>query len=281
MPPKPLDRLDATGLIRRVDEQLIPLLRALEAEDWQLVAVGSWAVRDVVAHLLDGALRRLALDRDGHQPPPPGRDLSDYGEMLEFLNELNASWVEAAQRLSPEVMIDLLEQVCPQVADYLDSLDPEGEAAFRVSWAGEDASRVWMDVAREFTERWHHQQQIRDAVGAAALDQECYLRPLLETFMRALPRSYASIGAPAGATIMVSISDLDGLSWVLERQPDIWKLGRADTDKEADVRIDLPAEVAWKLFTKAITSSEARSRAQVMGDKGLAQPFFSTLAIMA
>jgi len=277
--------IDATGLLREVDEQLIPLLRGLRPEDWQRPAVGHWTVRDVVAHLLDGSLRRLSMDRDGHRPPVPQRDLSDHEELVGYLNDLNATWVEASRRLSPEVLVDLLAHVCPQVADYFDKLDPRGAAAFPVSWAGESASFVWMDVAREFTEKWHHQQQIREAVGAAGLDQERYLRPLLETFMRAVPRSYAATEAPSGTRLAIRIPDLAGASWTLVRSGDDWELfagpGDSGRDIDADTTIEIPADTAWRLFTKGVTGEVARARAEVTGDSKWAIPFFATLAIMA
>ena len=45
--------------------------------------------------------------------------------------------------------------------------------------------------------------------------------------------------------------------------------------------IELAAESAWRLFTKAITGSEARDVAHVTGREQWAEPFFTTLAIMA
>ena len=45
------------------------------------------------------------------------------------------------------------------------TLPSHGRAIFSVAWAGESESENWFDVARDYTERWHHQQQIRDAVG--------------------------------------------------------------------------------------------------------------------
>jgi uncharacterized protein (TIGR03083 family) len=281
MPRQSLPPLAVAPLVREVDEALIPLLRGLDPADWQRQAVGIWTVRDVAAHLLDGALRRLSLDRDGHQPPSPDRDLSDYGELVGYLNELNASWIRASQRLSPGVITDLLENVCPQMADHFDSLDGEGEAAFPVSWAGEAASRVWMDIAREFTERWHHQQQIREAVGAPLLDQERFVRPLLETFVRALPKSFARLDVPAGTCIEIRVSDMNDIAWLLQRQATGWQLGPVDPDLEPDVSIHIPAATAWRLFTKGISAAEARSSTKVLGDENLAEPFFTTLAIMA
>jgi len=278
---QPLPPINAALLVREVDEALIPMLRSLQPADWNRPAVGDWVVRDVAAHLLDGAVRRLSLDRDQHRLPPPDRDLSDYSQLVGFLNDLNASWIEAAARMSPEVITDLLEHVCPQAADHFEGLDPEGEAAFPVSWAGEASSKVWMDVAREYTERWHHQQQIRQATGVPGLDEEHYVRPLLETLIRALPRAYESLNAPSGTHIEIRISDMDALEWSLQRQSDTWQLGVQDPDLEADAWIQIPAAIAWRIFTKGISGSEARSSATVTGEGRLTDPFFTTLAIMA
>jgi len=33
-----------------------------------------------------------------------------------------------------------------------------------VDWAEEMESKNWMAIAREYTEKWLHQQQIRDAI---------------------------------------------------------------------------------------------------------------------
>ena len=33
-----------------------------------------------------------------------------------------------------------------------------------VNWAGPEPAPIWLDPAREYTERWVHQQHIRDAV---------------------------------------------------------------------------------------------------------------------
>jgi uncharacterized protein (TIGR03083 family) len=278
---EPLPPVSAAHLLREVDEALIPLLRSLEADDWDKPAVGSWAVRDVAAHLLDGALRRLSLDRDRHRPPPTDHDLADYQGLVGFLNELNATWVAAAGRLSPQVITDLLAHIDPQVADYLESLDPNDTAAFPVSWAGEDESRVWMDVAREFTERWHHQQQIRETVGVPSLDERRYIEPLLETFARALPRAYDSLQASDGSTILIEITDFDGLAWVLYRADGSWQLGQPTSELEADASIRLPSDIAWRLFIKAISGEAAMDYAELAGEARLTGPFFEALAVMA
>ncbi|HEX3202686.1 MAG TPA: hypothetical protein VHW42_12245 [Actinomycetes bacterium] len=39
-----------------------------------------------------------------------------------------------------------------------------------VSWVGPDPAPNWLDVAREYSERWTHQQQIRDAAEIPGRD---------------------------------------------------------------------------------------------------------------
>jgi hypothetical protein len=52
-------------LLRKVDAKLIDLLNALIPSEWELQTVApQWKVRDVAAHLLDTALRKLSLVRD-------------------------------------------------------------------------------------------------------------------------------------------------------------------------------------------------------------------------
>jgi hypothetical protein len=52
-------------LLSRVDEKLVDLLGSLEASEWDLQTIAPlWKVRDVAAHLLDTALRKLSIVRD-------------------------------------------------------------------------------------------------------------------------------------------------------------------------------------------------------------------------
>ena len=66
---------------------------------------------------------------------------------------------------------------------------------------------MWFDIAREYTERWHHQRQIALAVGRPTpIDARRLYHPVLETFLRALPFTYRGVDAPDGTTVLVSIT---------------------------------------------------------------------------
>lgn len=169
---KPVQPILLAHLFPGLHAELIALLRGLAPDDWSRpTAAGSWTVKDVTAHLLDVQLRQLSCKRDGAMPPPPDPPIAGYADLVAFLNRLNAEWVTAARRLSPRVLTDLLELAGGQMAESQAGLDPFAPALFAVAWAGEEESLTWFDMAREHTELWHHQQQIRDAVGAPPLSR--------------------------------------------------------------------------------------------------------------
>src|SRR6476620_3907090 len=98
------------------------LLRSLEPAMWDRPTVaGHWRVRDIVAHLLDVDLRRLAICRDGHQVAPDKPIASDR-DLVRFINQLNAGGVAYGARLSGRLLIDLLAVTGGWVADYFSAL---------------------------------------------------------------------------------------------------------------------------------------------------------------
>ena len=86
-------------------------------------------------------------------------------QLVALINHLNAEGVRAYSQLSPDKLISWMESASRDSAKYHRLIDPFARAMFPVSWAGEEESANWFDTAREFTERWHHQQQIRVAVN--------------------------------------------------------------------------------------------------------------------
>src|SRR5207247_2871376 len=93
-----------------------------------------------------------------------------------FIDSLNAQWVTVARRFSSRILTDLFEKTSRDLADWFEALPFDAPALFGVSWAGEQFSEGWFDVGREFTELWHHQEQIRLAGGAPPLAGSRFLR---------------------------------------------------------------------------------------------------------
>lgn len=259
-------------LFAPLNEELIRLLRGLSAEEWNARAVGTWSVKDVAAHLLDTSLRRLSAQRDRYSPP-----FAAAQDLAAFINETNAQWVSAARRLSPPILIELLDHYGKAMAEYLSSLDPYAPAEWAVSWAGEKSSPNWFDTARELTERWHHQQQIRDAAHRPPLYDLQYFKPVMETFLRALPFTYRNAAAPEGTRVTIAVRDVTCNSIV--RNAASWSLDGHCEGATTTVR--MAGDTAWRLFTKGLGRDEARRRSEIVGEASLAEPLFSTVAIVA
>jgi uncharacterized protein (TIGR03083 family) len=277
---KPLAPVDLVELFPGLHLELIRLLRGLDEADWaKPTACTQWSVKDIVAHLLDTAVRRLSFGRDGLDAAPD-QSVQSYADLVAYLNRLNAEWVAAARRLSPRLLVDLLDYVEPELHAFFRSLDPQAPAAFGVAWAGEETSPNWFDIGREYTERWLHQQQIREAVGAPGLDGRSWLHPALDIFVRALPFTYRKVAAPAGRSLRFEVRGEAGGVWTLARSAGGWQL-LVGSDPTAATRVSLDQEAAWKLFSKGLSPQEAQQRIRIEGDLALGQPVLGSLAVMA
>ena len=266
-------------LLRPVDEKLIQLLRSLEPGEWDIQTVApAWKVRDVAAHLLDTALRKLSLVRDSCFVEAV--DIRSPEDLSVLVNRLNREGVTVYRRLSPPVLIDLMQTVCEQSARFHESLDPFAPAAFAVSWAGEKASLNWFDTARELTERWHHQQQIRLAANRPGIMTPDLYHPVLDCFIRGLPFLYRDIDAPDGTIILLEISGDCGGRWFLSREAAGWILLQSFEGDFAS-RVTIPQELAWRLFTKGIDRDIARAQVEIQGDRHLGEKILRLTAIVA
>jgi hypothetical protein len=269
-----------TDLFPKLDKVLIDLLKNLSREDWELQTIAPlWKVRDVAAHLLDGNMRTISMLRDNYFGLDGG-NVDSYRELVSFLNGINADWVKAMRRVSPELMISLLETTGQAYNQIWSNLDPKGKALFSVAWAGEEVSENWFHIAREYTEKWHHQQQIRYAVGKTqALYQREFYYPYLDTSMRALPHHYRDTVAGENDCIEFTVTGDGGGSWYLIRKNDKWNLKyEREIDPVCTVVID--GEIAWRMFTKGISRSEAEQGVEITGKHQLGRQIFYLLAVM-
>jgi hypothetical protein len=273
-----LTPIDTAELFPALHAELIRLLRALDQADWvQPTLATPWRVRDVVAHLLDIDLRKLSGGRDLHRVSP--RTVTSFTDIVDLINEMNASGVGYADRLSPQVMTDVLEVTGRWVSEYVARLEPHATSPIAVAWAGEDRSENWMDTGREYTERWHHQMQIRDAVGAESLLQRRWFYPVLDLSVRAFRRAYKDVPSPAGTVVVFEVEAEGESVWSVVRQASGWTVVRGrPAEAAACVRAD--ADTAWKLLYNALSAEAARARVRVTGDSVLADPMLRTRSVM-
>ena len=273
------DPILCAHLLRRVDDKLIELLLSLSPSEWDVQTVAPrWKVRDVAAHLLDTVLRKLSIVRDAWYVETD--KLESPEDLANFVNRLNEEGVKVYRRLSPPVLIDLMKIACEQSASFHASLDPFARAAFGVSWAGEATSLNWFDTARELTERWHHQQQIRHAVNRPGIMTPELYHPVLDCFLRGLPYLYRETDAPAGTVLLVEITGECGGQWLLSRASGKWELVKESAATPA-VRVTIPQEIAWRVFTKGIDRDLARAQVTTEGDPRLANRVLELTSVVS
>jgi uncharacterized protein (TIGR03083 family) len=272
-------------LFPEVSRRLVELLRSLSLDEWHRPTASSRrTVKDVASHLLGGSLRRLSAQRDGYRPadersrPQPGEPLVD------FLGRLNGEWEAATRHLSPPVLVDLVEWADTRLAELFRSLDPHGPAPIAVTWAGEHRSEHWMDVAREYTEKWHHTQQIFDATGRPSTLLDRHLgHPCLDVFMRALAFTLRGAAAEPGAVVTVRVAGEAGGSWHAERQGADWALVTEARRPPAAV-VTMDQDTAWRLVTKRRGRDAARRQfpdIRLEGDEALGLHVLDMVSVVA
>ena len=266
------------ALFRPLHGELLGLLRTLSTADWTRPTVArGWKVRDVVAHLLDGDLRKLAACRDDYLLPLTD-PIENARDLARLINGLNASGVSYAARLSPRLLADLLGVTGSWVSDLVETLDPHDRACFAVSWAGEVMSENWMDIGREYTERWHHQAQIRAAVGVPRLLDPRWLDPLLDLSVRALPVAYARLTSPDETTVSLLVRGRPTSAWTVVRQERSWRVFRGAPER-SHASVVLDADDAWRLFYNALPPGAVESL-EVHGDRHLVEPMLSARSVI-
>ncbi|HEY8767154.1 MAG TPA: maleylpyruvate isomerase N-terminal domain-containing protein [Dehalococcoidia bacterium] len=278
---KPLPRVDAVPLFPEERAALLELLRSLPSEQWARPTVcDGWSIKDVAAHLVADDLGRLSHERDGFSAgrfEPTGAETFE-AELPAFINHQNEAWVASMRRVSPPLLIDLLDCAGQRTQAYFESLDPDAPG-LGVSWAGESESANWFDLAREYTERWHHQAQIREAVGAPMLYEPRLFAPLIATLVRGVPHSLRKRDAPEGAHIRIVLHE-PNQALSLVREAGRWQLVQPVPAK-ADAAVELDGDTAWRVFTKNISPAEARQRATITGDETLGERVLQTVSVVA
>jgi uncharacterized protein (TIGR03083 family) len=273
--------IDTLHLFPVLDKLLIELLRLLTAEEWNTPTIAKrWTVKDIASHLLDGNLRTLSLLRDQYVGDPPS-NIHSYADLVEYLNQLNMSWTAATKRLSPKVLTELLETTGKQYQQQLELLEPFDTAIFAVAWAGQDKSENWFHIAREYTEKFIHQQQIREAVGKQALLTKELFYPFIDTFMCGLPHTYRNVEAATGTLVTIKIPADIGGEWHLVKTDASWQLIKSQPGNPSTATISIDPDTAWKLFSKGISPEQAYEKVVITGDRELGAIVLKMVAVMA
>lgn len=270
---------DMLSQLAEIDMLLITLLQSLSPDDWQKPTVARlWNVKDVAGHLLDGNIRALSMLKDGYFGENP-TDFS-YDGLVTYLNGLNADWVKAMKRVSPQMLIVLHQLTAPLYQQYYASLHPTDPSPFAVSWAGDTESPNWKHIAREYTEKFLHQQQIRDAIGNKELLNSSYFTTFLAVFMLGLPPTYSNVEEAVNTVVRVVITGAFGGSWQIRKREEGWELYQPQ-DIAPKAIITIPGDVSWKLFSKSVRPADIIEQVGITGDVILGERALWMVSVMA
>jgi uncharacterized protein (TIGR03083 family) len=274
--------IDVRPLFAPERRSLLDVLSALSSEEWWMPTVcGDWSVHDVVIHLLGADVNNLSGGRDQFRgsplEPDPG-DLSDWPTLVAFIDHRNATWIEGLRRISPSLLIDLLTWTGEQLELWWPEVDL-GAPGIPVGWAGPDPAPTWLHLARELTERWTHQQHIRQAVDRPGGDDAMIVHAVLDAFARAMPFTLSELPAVDGTTVSLSISGEGGGIWTTRSVAGHWEFV-ADVDAEATCTVQTDVETAWQSFTLGLTPTERRARMRYAGPRELADRIVDMVTII-
>jgi uncharacterized protein (TIGR03083 family) len=279
MTTKPNIPINVVDLLPVLDKKLLELLKSLTPGEWNKQTIAKlWTVKDVAAHLLDGNIRLLSILRDNYFGETP--TINSNKDLVDFLNRLNADWVKAMKRTSPPMLIFLHEMTGQPFCNYVKTLKPFDQSILPVDWAGETESKNWMEIAREYTEKWLHQQQIRDAVNKPALMTRELYYPFIDIFMLALPHTYRTIIAEENTIVKVTVTTDIGGSWVLKRSNSNWTLTKDDV-QTATAEIIIDPDTSWKLFSKSLRPEQIMDKVKIIGEQKLGEIALEMVSVMA
>jgi hypothetical protein len=195
------------------------------------------------------------------------------------LHRSNQEFVDVARPWSPRVLMDLLGHLGPEQDRLWASMDLDqlGEAVF---WAAPEVpAPAWLDIAREYTEYWVHQQQIREAVSRPGADSEQLMAPVIDTFQRAVPHTLRDLSPADGTCVQIQVTGTGGGSWTAQRRNGTWAIDRGPAPQPAAL-VQLSSDCFWRVATRGITVETAREQALISGDQALGAAVLNLVAII-
>ena len=271
--------VETLDLIPILDKKLIELLAELSEEEWEAQTTARlWKVKDVASHLLDGNLRGLSMSRDGYFGTKAEK-LDSYHDLVDFINSMNMSWTTAARRLSPQILIKLLESSGEEYYQHLKILDPFEKAIFPVAWAHHQSSPNWFHIAREYSEKFLHQQQIRDALDNKEIMIKELFYPFIDILMYAFPCAFSDVDAARGTVVSIEISTEIGGIWSIVKSDNGWSL-KKNIEVTPDASLVILPDIAWRLFSKSVIPKDMLDSIVIKGDRDLAMQAMKIISFM-
>ena len=276
---RPLPLVDVTALLPPDRAALLELLSGLDADEWQQpTECPAWNVGGVALHVLGDDLSLLSRQRDAGV-----QGLVRYGEshpglnFRQLLDGFNEQWVTAAEFLSPELIVALLDATGRWTADFYSSVDPHELNEPVGLFAVQDASPYWQISAREYLERFIHQHQIRRATRRPDLGRE-FLVAAGEVVAHMIAAHAGGLTLQPGTTIGVEIDGVAG--WTVELGATAASVFSGVVTSPS-VAVTIDADAATPVLSRGLTAREVKARLCVTGPDDLANTLTEGFALLA
>lgn len=258
--------------------RLLDVLRSLETADWlRPTRCPGWSVHGLSLHLLGDDLSFLSWQRDDHHGTRAPASLDEAG-FITWLDALQVEWVDAARRMSPPLVMELLAWLDDPIANTIDAQDPAAVDS-NVSWASKDPVPKWLDQVRELSERWIHRQQILDALGRPVDLNEDLARSVLDGLRWAYPFRLGVVPRQAGTVVTVAITGPEVVDrWTVVFDGVGWQFA-ARTDVAPAAGIEVTTDQSWRLLTNNLDAAEHGSPS-AFGDEDITDVLLRTRAII-
>ncbi len=273
-----LPTVDYAELFEVERGRLLRLLGSLGADEWARPSpCPGWSVLGLTAHLLGGDLGTLSRQRDSHFGTRPPDGLAGDVAFARWLDQVQDDWVHAARRISPRLLVDLLEYTGVQLAAHFRSQNPSARTA-QVSWAGTEPVPVWLDQGRELTEYWIHRQQLLIAVGRSPDLEADLAGPVLDALRWAYPFRLGQLGRPDGETVVIDITGPVERHWSLRWQEDACVFTETEAGPVVG-RVAMSTDQAWRLLSNNL-EPQAQLDLALFGDTEVTAVLLRTRAII-
>ena len=229
----------------------------------------------MACHLLGDDLGLLSRRRDHYMGTPAPESLRE-GQFIDWLDQLQIEWVRAARRLSPRLVVELLEWSGPRLTDALSKEDLTVRSS-RVSWAGPEPVPVWLDQLRELSEYWIHRQQLLEALDREADLDPLLLRPILLGLRWAYPYRLSQADLSPGGAIRITIGEPLDETWLLVLADGSWEFSGGSEDRVMATAA-LSADHAWRLLSNNL--AQPPGDLDVHGDERAVEVIATTRAII-
>ncbi len=271
--------VDVTGVLPMERGALLELLSGLAPHEWAAATeCPAWTVAGVALHVLGDDLSLLARQRDA-----AAQGLVTFGEshpgltFRQLLDGFNEQWVTATQFFSPALILTLLEATGRWTAEFYRDVDTEQLGEPVGLFAVQDASPYWQIAAREYLERWTHQQQIRRTTARPDLRHE-FLVPAGEVVAHIIAAHARALDVESGMTIVFEISGVG--EWTVEvgATESLVFLGAAASPT---VTLAIDADAATPILSRGLTAPDLIPKLRVTGSDDLSAKLAQGFTLIA